>query len=126
VIPRSVVSIGVDVRVRPSLAERAAGRALVIDYFASRRCGLVVGDLTARFGQPPAARDYAELASIEGVPVFAHRLLLPLLRDTQPGLIEAGPVFARHLAVRLEQPERWLDFLEEPGAVAAKRGHTLG
>jgi hypothetical protein len=126
VIPRSLVSIGVDVRLRPSLAERAAGRALVIDYFASRRCGVVVGDLTAGFvGQPPAARNYAELASIEGVPVFAHRLLLSLLRDAQPGLIEAGPVFARHLAVRLEQPERWLDFLEQPGAIAGKRGVTL-
>jgi hypothetical protein len=125
VIPRSIVGIEVDARLRPSLAQRAAGHALLIDYFASRRCGPVVGDLTARFGQPPATREYAELASIEGVPVFAHRLLLPLLRDAQPRLIEAGPVFARHLAVRLPEPERWLDFLEQPGILAAKRGPGL-
>ena len=124
-IPRSVVSIGVDPRLRATLPERAAGRVLVIDYFASRRCSVVVGDLTAGFDQSPATRDYAALASIEGVPVFAERRLLPLLRDAQPSLVEAGPMFARHLAVRLEQPERWLDFLEQPGALAGKRAFRL-
>jgi len=41
--------LGVDARLRDSLAQMAKGRAIVIDYFASRRCSVVIGDLTGDF-----------------------------------------------------------------------------
>src|ERR1700730_14971701 len=113
VIPRSRISVGVEPPLRSSLAERANGRVLVIDYFASRRCSVVIGVLTASFGGEPSAPGYVELAPIASVRVFAEARLLPVLSDAGPTLVLGGPSFARHLSVELGQPERWLDFLEE-------------
>jgi hypothetical protein len=122
VIPRSELSLGVEPSLRGRLAQLAAGRVLVVDYFASRRCSLTVGDLTADFSVAPPGDGFAALASIESVPVFVEGRLLAVLRDGVGTLGLAGPTFARHLAVRLERPERWLDFLEEPGVIVGKRG----
>jgi hypothetical protein len=47
VVPRSEISLGVAPALRGRLAQLAATRVLVIDYFASRRCRLVIGDLTS-------------------------------------------------------------------------------
>ena len=126
VIRRSELSLGVDSSLRGRLARLAAGRVLTLDYFASRRCSVTVGDMTADFSVAPPGAGFAALARIEGVPVFVERRLLPVLREGIASLSLAGPTFARHLAVRLERPERWLDFLEEPGAMAGKRGFRLG
>jgi hypothetical protein len=46
--------------------------------------------------------------------------LLTLLDDAGPTLRLVGPSFARHLAVELDRPERWIDFLEGPGVLAGK------
>jgi len=126
VIPRSELSLGVEPTLRATLAGLAAGRILVVDYFASRRCSVTVGDVTAGFSATPPGAGFAALASIEGVPVFVELRLLPVLREGVATLILAGPTFARHLAVRLERPERWLDFLEEPGVIVGKRGFRSG
>jgi hypothetical protein len=94
---------------------------LVIDYFASRRCGVVIGDLTVDFGDEPPGPAYVELAGIESVRVFAESRLLAVLGNAGPSLRLGGPPFARHLAVELDRPGRWIDFLERPGVLAGKR-----
>jgi hypothetical protein len=122
VVPRSRISLGVEPALRASLANLAHGRVIAIDYFASRtRCQWIVcGDLTTRFAAGPPAQDFVELASIEGVRIFVEPRLLPVLADAGPTLRLAGPPFARHLAMELELPERWIEFLEGPGVLAGK------
>ena len=53
VVPQSQISLGVEPTLRGSLARLANGRVLVVDYFASRRCSVVIGDLTGDFGDTP-------------------------------------------------------------------------
>jgi hypothetical protein len=120
VVPRSRIRLGVAPTLRALLAHQAAGRAVVIDYFASRRCGVVIGDLTGAFADRPTRPGYVELAAIEDVAIFAEARLLPVLEDAGATLHMAGPPFARHLAVSLDAPERWIDFLERPGILAGK------
>ena len=119
VVPRSEVSLGVEPTLRGSLTRLANGRVLVIDYFASRRCSVVIGDLTVDFGDAPPGPGYVELASIERVRLFVESRLLAVL-DAGSTLRLGGPPFARHLAVELDRPERWIDFLEWPGVLAGK------
>jgi hypothetical protein len=121
VVPRSQISLGVGPTLRGSLARLANGRVMVIDYFASRRCSVVIGDLTVDFGDTPPGPGYVELASIERVRVFAESRLLAVLGDAGFTLRLGGPPFARHMSVELERPERWIDFLERPGVLAGKR-----
>lgn len=121
IVPRSQISLGVVPALRGSIAQFASGRVLVIDYFASRRCSVVMGDLTVDFEDTPPVRGYVELASIESVRVFAASRLLGILGDAGSSLRLGGPPFARHLAVNLDRPERWIDFLEAPGVLAGKR-----
>ena len=59
-------SLDVEPTLRGSLAELANGRVLVIDYFASRRCSIMIGELTGDFENTPPGMGYVELASIEG------------------------------------------------------------
>ena len=121
IVPRSQISLGLEPTLRGSIAQLAKGRALVIDYFASRRCSVVVGDLTVDFEDTPPGPGYVEVASIESVRVFAALRLLGVLGDAGASLRLGGPPFARHLAVDLGRPERWIDFLEAPGVLAGKR-----
>jgi hypothetical protein len=121
VVPRSQISLGVEPSLRGSLAQMANGRVIVIDYFASRRCSVVIGDLTGDFRGTPPGRGYVELASVEQVRVFVETRLLAVLGDAGSSLRLGGPPFARHLAVELDRPERWIDFLEGPGVLAGKR-----
>jgi len=79
VVPRSQISLGVGATLRGSLARLANGRVLVIDYFASRRCSVVIGDLTVDFRDAPPGPGYVELTSIERVRVFAESRLLAVL-----------------------------------------------
>ena len=121
VVPRSQIALGVEPTLRSSLAQLANGRVLVIDYFASRRCSVVIGDLTANFEDTPPGPDYLELASIESVRVFTESRLLAALGRAGPSLRLGGPPFARHLAIELDRPECWIDFLEQPGVLTGKR-----
>jgi hypothetical protein len=120
IIARSQISVGLDPSLRASLGSLAAGRVLVLDYFASRRCSVVIGDLTCELRAAPPAGDFVELAPIQGVRLFVEQRLLAILADAGPSLRLAGPPFARHLAVELEEPERWIDFLDGPGVLAGK------
>lgn len=120
VVPRSQISVGLDPGLRGSLAQMAVKRVLVIDYFASRRCSVVIGDLTCRLRATPPGPDYVELAPIEGVRLFAEMRLLAVLGEGGSSLRMGGPPFARHLAIDLEEPELWIDFLDGPGVLAGK------
>lgn len=91
----------------------AGGLPLIIDYFASPVHGVMVGDLTATFGEPPPEPCFIELESIEGVVVLAQRSLVEVLDGAR--LDEAGPPWNRRVSVVLAGPETWIDFLERHG-----------
>jgi len=120
IIPRSRISVGLDSSLRGQIGRLAAGRVLVIDYFASRRCSVVIGDLTCEFRSNPPVPGFRELAPIEGVRVFVESRLMGILGDAGPSLRLGGFGFARHVAVDLEEPERWIEFLDGPGVLAGK------
>ncbi|HEY8867867.1 MAG TPA: hypothetical protein VIM30_00590 [Candidatus Limnocylindrales bacterium] len=120
-IPRSEISIGIDPALRGRLGAIASSGSLVLDYFASRRCSVTVGDLTADVRTDAPGSGFVELAPVEGVRLYAQVRLLPILREAGPSLRLGRGVFGRHLAVGLEQPERWIAFLEEPGVLARRR-----
>jgi hypothetical protein len=107
-------------RLRADLPALASGRALVIDYFASARCGTVVGDITADLGNVPPPGTHAQLDDVAGVPVYAERRLLPLLEEAGLQLEPRRLPFGRAVRVRLDRPELWLDFLECPGVAIGK------
>lgn len=111
VVGKSPVELDVEPALRGHLAERAVGRPLVIDYYASVHRGLTVGDLTVRFGDPKPEPRYVELESLEGITVLAERSLLSLLNGAT--LHDAGLPFARHLGIALARPEQWIEFLEQ-------------
>lgn len=115
-IPRSLVPIGIDATLRGSLARRAAGRDLVIDAFRSWQCGTWVGDLTAEWRRGRPGDDYAELEPIEGVRVHVRRRLLGLLHAAGPTIVASRIPLLGGLAVSLERPELWIDYLDRPSA----------
>jgi hypothetical protein len=121
-----MITIRAAPRLRADLPGLAGGRALVIDYFASARCGMAVGDITADFGPQPPAATHVKLANLEGVPVFAERRLVSLLEQAGPSLDLRRLPFGRRLQVNLERPEQWLEFLERPGIVRHRRFPTRG
>lgn len=110
-----LINIRAGPRLSAELRSLARGRAIVIDYFASGRCGVVVGDITADFAPPPPTATHSEVRAIDGVRVFAERRLVPLLEETAVTLDLRRLPFGRRLGVMLDRPERWLDFLERPG-----------
>jgi hypothetical protein len=102
------------------LAVLASGRALVIDYFAAARCGTVVGDITADFGDVPPPGTHAKLDDVAGVPIYAEKRLLPLLEEAGLQLEPRWLPLGRAVRIRLDRPELWLDFLECPGVAIGK------
>ena len=110
VIGRAAVRLTLTPALRGRLALLAAGRPLVIDYYASRIRGVATGDLIAWFGEPAAEPCYVELEPIDGVAVLAERHLVDLLKGAT--LRDAGPPWHRHPAVSLARPEDWIDFLD--------------
>ena len=111
----SPICLRVEASLGPRLAGLSRGQPLVIDYFASRRCAVTLGDLMVGFRSVLPESDYAELQPIGDVRVLAERHLLDLLA-TGAEVKVGGPVFAHHLALAIDQPERWLEFLEHhPG-----------
>ncbi|MHB8459630.1 MAG: hypothetical protein ACYDAK_01610 [Candidatus Limnocylindrales bacterium] len=114
--PARPMSIGIEPALRGRLPAMAAGRTLLVDFFANRCCTRVwVGDFTVGWLQRGDQRaDLIALAPIDGVEVRADRRLERLLASSGPALRLGGPAFARHLAIRLERPEDWLAFLDGP------------
>lgn len=113
VIGRAEIELQLAPELRGRLRALAAGRPLVIDYYASRLRGVAVGDLTATFGEPAAEPCLIELEPVDGVVVLAHRRLRDLLEGAT--LREAGPPWNRHVAVSLANPGAWIDFLDRHG-----------
>ncbi|MFL5778312.1 MAG: hypothetical protein ACJ761_05165 [Chloroflexota bacterium] len=112
-IPRSRIAIGLHPHLQGGrLAALASGRAVVIDFFSSRRCGTTIGDVTVRFGEPPADGQFAWLSPIQRVPVAANRRLLGLLAAAGPELRWARFSLTRHVSLWLRDPAAWLDFLD--------------
>ena len=110
VIGRAAIRLGVEPGLRGRLSLLAVGRALVIDYYASRLRGVAVGDLIAWFGEPAREPCYVELEPIDDVAVLAERHLVGILEGAT--LREAGPPWNRHPAIAMARPEEWLDFLD--------------
>jgi len=79
-----------------------------------------VGDPTVRLGVPAAEPRYVELEPLKGVVILAERSLLDLLEGAT--LCEVGLPFVRHLAILLDRPGRWVEFLEHHPARRAQRG----
>ena len=111
IVGRSPIVLALEPGLRGRLAGLAQGRALVIDYYSAWHHGYVVGDLIVRFGEPKAEPRYMALAPLEGVSVLAERSLLGLLDGAS--IREAGLPFTRHLAISLQRPERWIEFLDQ-------------
>ena len=119
-VERAQPSIVLNGRLRGQLATIAAGRVLVIGYFASRRCAVVVGDFSISWRKAAPGPGYVELTPIEGVPVYADRRLLDVLRRSDPEL-RPGGLFSRGTpSIRLALPEQWIAFLEGPTAMARR------
>jgi len=121
--PEPQLRIDVEPALRDVFADMAAGRTLVIDYFASQRCGVVSGDLTIalRDGRPDGP--FLHAAPVAGIPIVVEAHLRGVLEKSGPTLRLAGPKFRRRLAIELERPELWLDFLNQPGIL---RGRLWG
>lgn len=113
-VERAQSLIDLDGRLRGQLATLAAGRVLVIGYFASRGCCVIVGDFSISWRKAAPGHGYVELTPIEGVLVYADRRLLEVLRRSSPEL-RSGGVFGRGTpSIRLALPEQWISFLEGP------------
>jgi hypothetical protein len=121
VVPHVPISLGVEPSLRASLAQIARDRVLVVDYYASRRCSVVVGDLTGDFEDALPGPGYVELATAEQIRVFVEARLVGVLSEGGGMLRLRGPSFARHLSVELDRPERWIDFLDGPSVLSGKR-----
>jgi len=93
---------------------------VVVDYFATKRCSVAVGDVTASFRSDVPGTAFVELAAVEGVRVFVEERLLDTLSEAGPTLRLSGPPFARHLSVSLDRPELWIEFLERPLILSGK------
>jgi hypothetical protein len=111
IVGASPIQLDIEPRLRRGLASRERGRPIVIDYFASRRCGVTIGDLTVAFATRPLERRYIELVPIEGVEVLAEEHLVRVLSDGAD-LRTAGLPFADRLGISLAHPERWIEFLD--------------
>jgi hypothetical protein len=110
----------VELDLRGTLAQRARGGVVVVDYFATKRCSVAVGDVTASFRSDVPRAAFVELAAVEGVRVFVEERLLDTLAEAGPTLRLSGPPFARHLSVSLDRPELWINFLGRPGILSGK------
>jgi hypothetical protein len=126
-LPQASTGSGLRIEVEPALRDElavmAAGRTLVIDYFASKRCGVVSGDLTVAFQDEARDEPLAEAAPSAGVRIAVDARLRDVLAASGPTLRLSGPRFRRRLAIELERPELWLDFLNRPGVL---RGRLWG
>jgi len=103
-----------ELRVSPELAMRLAslanGRPIVIDHFASHRCGPTIGDLRVRIGAELENTPVVEAATDDGLRFVVERDIVEVL-TAGAELRSAGPSFAPRLAISLDEPEAWLDFL---------------
>ena len=100
---------------RRELPGRAAGRRLVLDYFATRCCGrnVSVGDLHLRWAAPfgPIAEEFLPLPAPSGVEAYVQRDLVPVLGTAGSRIAMHGWGPFRRPVVELENGAVWLDFV---------------
>ena len=99
--------------VRAPLRAAAAGRPLIIDFFAVRTRGPSIGDLIVGFDDGRIGPAFVEVAPVEGVPVLVERRLLPIL--ARGATLVPRPrwwPFGSPIWIRLRHPEDWLGFLD--------------
>ena len=117
-VERQPPEIAVERRLRGRLATLAADRVLVIAYFTSKGCCAVVGDFSVSWQRAAPGPDYLPLPPVEGVPLYADRRLMAVLREGMPELWPGG-LFKRDTpTIRLAIPERWIQFLGGPPVVS--------
>jgi hypothetical protein len=104
-------TIGVHGSIRGRLHSMAAGRVLEIGFFRSSRCGSVVGDFTLSWRLVPPGSSHVPLAPVEGVPIYADRRLLDVLRRAVPELRHGAWLSRGTPTIRLAISEYWIDFL---------------
>jgi len=109
----TVISLQLDTTLVGRLSAMARGRVLVIDAFRSWRCGACVGDLTIGWRHSPPGDGFLGLGPLDGVPVFVGHGLRGVLSEAGPSLVRNRLPWSSGLAIELERPELWLDFLEQ-------------
>lgn len=117
-VERQPPEIAVERHLRGRLATLATDRVLVIGYFTSRSCCAVVGDFSVSWQREAPGPDFLLLPPIEGVPLYADRRLMAVLREGLPELWPGGPFRRDTPTIRLAIPERWIQFLGEPTVVS--------
>ena len=97
------------------LPTRAHGRALVLDYFATRCCGgnVSVGDLHLRWTAPgePIAEEYLPLRAPVGVAAYVQRDLIQVLEAAGGQIAMRGWGRFRRPTVELADGAMWFDFI---------------
>ena len=126
IVEQSHPSIAVDPWLHGRLGTLAAGRTLVIGYFASRRCGVVIGDFAVDWQASPPGLGFLELAPIEGVAAFVDARLVDVLVDARPELRPGGILRPGTPSVRLGIPERWIEFLDGPTVLTRRPSENGG
>jgi hypothetical protein len=103
-----------ELRVAPEIVERlrtlAGDRPIVIDHFASHRCGPTIGDIRVRIGARIDDTGVIEATGPDGLRFVVERDIVDVLAGGAE-LRLAGPSFAPRLGIVLDRPETWLDFL---------------
>src|SRR5690242_20057757 len=100
---------------RLELPSRAAGRRLLVDYFAARCCGrnVSVGDIHLRWqsSDEPVADDFLALDAPDGIEAFVQRDLVWVLRLAGGRIVMRGRRPVRRPVVEVEDGAAWLDFI---------------
>ncbi len=110
------VAFALDPALVGRFAEIAAGRVLVVDYLVTRPSpALPTAELSVRL-QRTAPRGSACLTLIEGIPCHGDPVLLPVLREAGPRLRPVAGALLGQLAIDLDRPLVWLDFLSSTAA----------
>ena len=100
---------------RRELPGLAAGRRLVLDYFATRCCGhnVSVGDLHLRWtaSYKPIAEEFLPLPAPTGIEAYVQRDRVPVLGAAGGRIAMHGWGPFRRPVVELEDGALWLDFV---------------
>ena len=100
---------------RRELPDRARGRRLLLDYFASRCCGhnVSIGDLHIRWAGPgsPIADEVLPLRAPGDVDAYVQRDLVPVLESAGGRIAMRGRGWFRRPVVELDDGAIWLDFV---------------
>jgi|GEM_PF-5424522 hypothetical protein len=112
VVACSFVRIRAETAVERRVAELAGDLPIVIDHYASRRCGATIGDVRVRVGGAAPDEALVELEPIGSVRVLAERHLVRLLADGA-AIRFGNRLLGSQPSIELDHPEAWLCFLEE-------------